>query len=237
MGIFKGCCFEQQWDSCQQSQLLLAEKHHITWRKFQRIIFGRDIMWHKLLQMRFSIRKAPWDTQPFEDDLLSGEPSEDESLSEVPIAEPPIANKPLSTWSPNIKAFLLLLNTLETSLDHNFFSCVLVMGAGVMSFHYQEIVKVFRFCPQVMATGPVSTGQSVSIQAALSLFGAEKSLYEIQQGILLTSGSNFQFTIRNWWSQLSCWIKWSCHFILQWSNICKCDVWKYTPIDVPYIQQ
>ena len=50
-----------------------------------------------------------------------------------------------------------------------------MMGAGVISFHYQEIIRVFRFCPQVMATGPVSTGKSVSIQAALSLFGADNA--------------------------------------------------------------
>ena len=42
-----------------------------------------------------------------------------------------------------------------------------------MAFHYQELIKLFRLCPQEMATGPVSTWKSILIQAALSLFGAD----------------------------------------------------------------
>jgi len=43
-------------------------------------------------------------------------------------------DEPLFDKSPTAKTFLLLMNTLETYLDH---SCVLMMGAGVMNFHYQ----------------------------------------------------------------------------------------------------
>lgn len=77
--------------------------------------------------------------------------------------------------SASDQIFPELLETLETCLAHNYLSCILIMGAGVMSFHYQEVLKLFRFCPQVMATGPVSTGKSVSIQAALCLFGADNT--------------------------------------------------------------
>ena len=59
--------------------------------------------------------------------------------------------------------------------ETQFLSCVLMMGAGVMAFHYQELIRMFRLCPQVMATGPVSTGKSVSILAALSLFGTDNA--------------------------------------------------------------
>ena len=77
--------------------------------------------------------------------------------------------------STSNQIFPELLDTLEICLAHNYLSCILMMGAGVMSFHYQEILKLFRFCPQVMATGPVSTGKSMSIQAALCLFGADNT--------------------------------------------------------------
>ena len=49
------------------------------------------------------------------------------------------------------------------------------MGAGIMTFPYHKLIKLFRLCPQVMATGPVSIGKSVSIQAALSHFGADNA--------------------------------------------------------------
>lgn len=34
-----------------------------------------------------------------------------------------------------------LLETLDECLDHNYLSCLLMMGAGVVAFHYQEILK------------------------------------------------------------------------------------------------
>ena len=83
-----------------------------------------------------------------------------------------IADPTASVGDPN---FETLLEILEDCLDHNYLSCLLMMGAGVACFHYQEIMKLFRFCPQVMATGPVSTGKSMSIQAALCLFGADNA--------------------------------------------------------------
>ena len=73
----------------------------------------------------------------------------------------------------SISSFPALLKILEICLMHNFLSCVLMKGAGIMASHYQELIKLFRLCPQVMATGSVSTGKSASIQAALSLFGAD----------------------------------------------------------------
>ena len=46
--------------------------------------------------------------------------------------------------------FETLLEILEDCLDHKYLSCLLMMGAGVACFHYQEILKLFRFCLQVM---------------------------------------------------------------------------------------
>ena len=98
--------------------------------------------------------------------VLLGNNSKELSLEEITCD----IELPLS-----ISSFSALLKTLKTCLMHNFLSCVLMMGAGIMAFHYQELIKLFRLCPQVMATGPVSTGKSVSIQAALSLFGADNA--------------------------------------------------------------
>ena len=77
-------------------------------------------------------------------------------------------SKPLST--ENLKP---LLQSLEICLGHNFLSCVLLMGAGVMAFHYKTIIDTLRFCPQIMAVGPPSTGKTLSLQATLALFGAD----------------------------------------------------------------
>jgi len=76
-------------------------------------------------------------------------------------------------------SFPPLIKNLKACLQHNFLSAVLLMGGGVMAFHYRKIIEVLRFCPQVIAVGPPSTGKSISLQAALSLFGANncKNLY------------------------------------------------------------
>jgi len=77
---------------------------------------------------------------------------------------------PLSNTS-----FPALLNILKTCMMHNFLSYVLMMGAGIMAFHYQELIKLFPLCPQVIATGPVSTGKLFLIQVALSRFEADNA--------------------------------------------------------------
>lgn len=75
----------------------------------------------------------------------------------------------------NISSFKSLLSTLEKCLSHNFLSGLLFLGAGAMSFHYRQIADLFEGCPQVMATGPPSTGKTLSLHAALSLFGANNT--------------------------------------------------------------
>lgn len=111
-------------------------------------------------QVDYSAHKYVW----LKNSVLLGSNTKELSLEEITCdVKLPLSNKP----------FPVLLDTLETCPKHNFLSCVLMMGAGVMAFHYQELIRQFRLCPQVMATGPVSTGKSVSIQAALSLFGAD----------------------------------------------------------------
>ena len=64
---------------------------------------------------------------PHSDELsLSEESTSCESLMQHSDDES-IHDEPLFDKSPTIKTFLLLLNTLETCLDHNFLSCVLMM--------------------------------------------------------------------------------------------------------------
>ena len=70
-----------------------------------------------------------------------------------------------------------MLGNLKVCLEHNFFSAVLLMGAGIMCFHYQKLIVFLRFCPQVMAVGPPSTGKTISLQAALSFFDANNCKY------------------------------------------------------------
>ena len=75
--------------------------------------------------------------------------------------------------------FGTLLKNLRSCLQHNFPSAVLLLGGSVMTFHYRKIIEIMTFCPQVMAVGPPSTGKTLSLQASLSLFGANnaKNLY------------------------------------------------------------
>ena len=68
-----------------------------------------------------------------------------------------------------------LTTVLEKCLEHNFLSGLLFIGAGAMIFHYSKILELFKFCPQVMAVGPPSTGKTISLQASLALFGANNS--------------------------------------------------------------
>jgi len=79
----------------------------------------------------------------------------------------------------NTLFFPHILSNLQACLKHNYFSAVLLMGAGIMCFHYRKLIELMRLCPQVMAVGPPSTGKTISLQAALSLFGANncKNLY------------------------------------------------------------
>ena len=77
---------------------------------------------------------------------------------------------PLST-----SIFSSLLDSLKICLSHNFFSGLLVLGGGAMCFHYREVIELLGCCPQVMATGPPSTGKTLSLVTALSLFGASNN--------------------------------------------------------------
>lgn len=111
----------------------------------QKILLGQ--------QVDYSTHKYVW----LKHSVLLGSNTKELSLEEITCdVKLPLSNKP----------FPALLKTLETCLKHNFLSCVLMMGAGVMAFHYQELIRLFRLCPQVMDTGPVSTGKPLLIQAA-----------------------------------------------------------------------
>ena len=66
-----------------------------------------------------------------------------------------------------------LLQQLETCLEHNFISGLLCIGGAVMMFHYKKLIKLYSFCPQVVAFGPPSTGKTLSLQVGLLLFGAD----------------------------------------------------------------
>ena len=72
-------------------------------------------------------------------------------------------------------SFKVLLSTLEKCLSHNFLSGLLFLGVGAKSFHYRQIADLFEGCPRVIATGPPSTGKTLSLHAALSLFGANNT--------------------------------------------------------------
>ena len=53
--------------------------------------------------------------------------------------------------------------------------CCFVYGCGSHDFHYCKILELFKFCPQIMAVGPPSTGKTISLQASLAFFGANNS--------------------------------------------------------------
>ena len=72
-------------------------------------------------------------------------------------------------------SFTEFMKTLQSCLQHNFLSGVLFLGGGAMCFHYRKVIDLFECCPQILATGPPSTGKTLSMTAALSLFGANNN--------------------------------------------------------------
>ena len=83
--------------------------------------------------------------------------------------------QPTADFRSSGTLFKTLLSNLKSCLQHNFLSAVLLLGGSTMAFHYRKIIEIMKFCPQVMAVGPPSTGKTLSLQASLSLFGANNS--------------------------------------------------------------
>ena len=122
-------------DAVLSNNGMVASSHNYFWLK-NTISLGGNSKKLSLEEISYNIKVLPFSDEVFHQKstlshllrLLRMTSSLEKLLRtshfQVPIAEPPIANKPLSTQSPTIKAFSLLLNTLETCLDHNFFSCV-----------------------------------------------------------------------------------------------------------------
>jgi hypothetical protein len=73
-----------------------------------------------------------------------------------------------------------MIDLLSVCLKHNFPSAALVLGATVLSFHFEKAVELFRGCPICVCIGPPETGKTTAILAALSLCGGNESSYYVK---------------------------------------------------------
>lgn len=54
-----------------------------------------------------------------------------------------------------------LLDLMSVCLKHNFESAVLVLGAGLLSFHFEKAVQMYRGYPISVCVGPPETGRQL----------------------------------------------------------------------------
>jgi len=64
-------------------------------------------------------------------------------------------SQPISTMF-----FPQILGNLQACLQYNYLSAILLMGAGIMCFHYRKLIELLRFCPQVLAVGLPPQGKA-----------------------------------------------------------------------------
>ena len=96
---------------------------------------------------------------------------------------------PLDDLSPIINTPLLeepkevlqqLLQHLKVCMKQNFQSSLILVGAAIMTFHYECITAHYGGCPIPLAIGPSEAGKTTAILAALSLFGCQESAYYVK---------------------------------------------------------
>lgn len=73
-----------------------------------------------------------------------------------------------------------LIDLLEKCQKHNFIATLLALGAGIQTFHYESIIKLFGGCPITVLTGPPETGKTKTILAVHALFGSSESSYYVK---------------------------------------------------------
>ena len=73
-----------------------------------------------------------------------------------------------------------LLDLMSVCLKHNFASAVLLLGASLLSFHFEKAVQLFRGCPICVCVGPPESGKTTAILVSLSLYGGSESSYYVK---------------------------------------------------------
>lgn len=94
-------------------------------------------------------------------DVFAGEgvaSSADQCAIELPLTTDPLCS---------------LMALLQKHFQHNFFPCVMTMAAGILSLHYQTMVRKWKNCPIPLVFGNSGTGKTTALLCALSLYGAQ----------------------------------------------------------------
>lgn len=65
-----------------------------------------------------------------------------------------------------------LVQALQSLLKHNFFPGLLLLGASIMSMHYEVILARYLNCPVAIAFGESGTGKTTALRCGLSIVGA-----------------------------------------------------------------
>ena len=71
-----------------------------------------------------------------------------------------------------------LVSQLKSSMQHNFFPCILTMASGIIVLHYRLFQKKLTFCPVPLAFGSSGTGKTTALKCTLGMLGiASNRLY------------------------------------------------------------
>lgn len=69
---------------------------------------------------------------------------------------------------------------LKKCVVHNFTNMTVLLGSGVMTFHFSSICKKYGGCSIPVAIGDPQTGKSTGVKATLSLCGSQESGYYVK---------------------------------------------------------
>ena len=87
----------------------------------------------------------------------------------------PIIHTPLEEEPKDVLQKMIL--RLKVCMKQNFESSLIIIGAAIMTFHYDT---KYGGCPIPLAVGPSEAGKTTAILTALSLFGCQESSYYVK---------------------------------------------------------
>ena len=99
------------------------------------------------------------------DDVFAGDgvaPVVDQCAIELPLTVDPLC---------------ALLAVLRKHFKHNLFPCVMMMAAGVLSLHFQSMIRKWKNCPIPLMFGESGTGKTTALFCARHSSGCRKLTY------------------------------------------------------------
>ena len=84
------------------------------------------------------------------------------------LVDPPMIKTPLST-----DGMQQLVKAMREFLGENFMSGIMLIGALVLSLHYEMLIDYFDCTPMAIAVGEPQSGKTTALNSVLSLIGSK----------------------------------------------------------------